>query len=156
FGVAVQGYDRPRVRTTAGEWVADRLVVCSGDDFQTLFPQAFAGSELTRCKLQMMRTAPQAGGWRLGPVLAAGRALRHHPAFASCPTLAAVSSRFDAELPEYGRYGIHVLVSQNGRGELILGDSHEYGDKVEPFDKQEIDDLVLRYLATFFQAPDLR
>ncbi len=156
FGVAVLGCDRPRLHTSAGAWSADRVFVCTGDDFQTLFPRAFAGSGLVRCKLQMMRTDPSAGGWRLGPMLAAGLTLRHYPAFAACPTLAAVKARFDADLPDYGRYGIHVLVSQNGRGELVLGDSHEYGDEATPFDKQAIDDLVLRYLATFLRPPELR
>jgi FAD dependent oxidoreductase TIGR03364 len=156
FGVAVRGYDRPRLDAASGQWSAERLFVCTGDDFQTLFPAAFAGSGLTRCKLQMMRTAPQAGGWRLGPMLAAGLTLRHYPAFSDCPSLAALTRRFDADLPEYGRYGIHVLVSQNGRGELVLGDSHEYGDAVDPFDKQEIDDLVLRYLTMFLRPPELR
>ena len=104
----------------------------------------------------MMRTAPLGSGWRLGPMLAAGLTLRHYPAFADCPSLAAVISRFFAELPDYDRYGIHVLVSQNGLGELVLGDSHEYGAAVEPFDKEEINALILRYLATFLRPPELR
>ena len=36
-----------------------------------------------------------------------------------------------------------MLVSQNGRGELTIGDSHEYGDQIEPFDKTEIDEWIL-------------
>jgi D-hydroxyproline dehydrogenase subunit beta len=59
-------------------------------------------------------------------------------------------------MPDYLRYGIHVLVSQNGLGELTLGDSHEYGAEITPFDKEEIDELVLRYLKTFFTAPKLQ
>jgi FAD dependent oxidoreductase TIGR03364 len=156
FGAAVRGYSKPQVHTSAGAWSAERIYICCGDDFQTLYPEAFAGSGLTRCKLQMMRTAAYGGGWRLGPMLAAGLTLGHYPAFASCPSLPAVIARFRDTLPGYVRYGIHVLVSQNGLGELVLGDSHEYGDAVEPFDKQEIDDLVLGYLATFLRPPELR
>jgi FAD dependent oxidoreductase TIGR03364 len=156
FGVAVLGYARPSLSTSAGVWSADQLFVCSGDDFQTLYPAVFRGSGLARCKLQMMRTVPQAGGWRLGPMLAAGLTLRHYPAFANCPSLPAVTSRFLKELPDYDRYGIHVLVSQNGLGELVLGDSHEYDDAIEPFDKDAINELVLRYLATFLRPPELR
>jgi glycine/D-amino acid oxidase-like deaminating enzyme len=56
-------------------------------------------------------------------------------------------------LADYGRLGIHVLVSQNGEGEIVLGDSHEYGEEIEPFDQARIDDLVLNYLGKFLKLP---
>ena len=49
-----------------------------------------------------------------------------------------------------------MLASQNGAGELILGDSHEYDSEIEPFDKPEIDRLILDYLETFLNVPDLQ
>jgi glycine/D-amino acid oxidase-like deaminating enzyme len=67
-----------------------------------------------------------------------------------------VVRRFDADLPEYGRWGIHVLVSQTERGELTLGDTHVYGDAIDPFDDPHLDDLVLDYLKTFLAVPGLR
>jgi FAD dependent oxidoreductase TIGR03364 len=153
FGAVVTGYDGLRVHVGEQEWAASHLYVCSGDDLNTLYPELLAGAGLVRCKLQMMRTRPYTDGWRAGPMLAAGLTLRHYASFQHCPTLPELRRRVAAETPEYDRYGIHVLVSQNGRGELILGDSHEYGDAIEPFDKSEIDELVLRYLDTFFRAP---
>jgi FAD dependent oxidoreductase TIGR03364 len=154
FGCRVLGYERPVVRTAQGDRQAGHLLVCTGDDFEGLYPALFAASGLVRCKLQMMRSPPLPGR-RLGPMLAAGLTLRHYAAFAACPSLPALVRRLDAELPEYGRFGIHVMAAQNGRGELVLGDSHEYGDAVGPFDKPSIDDLILRYLARFLDVPGL-
>ena len=151
FGRTVVGFDRPRVRTTddRASDQADRLWVCSGDDLQSLYPETLGGLGLVRCKLQMMRAAPPDGGRRIGPMLAAGLTLRHYKSFEGCPGLAALRERVARESPEFDRYGIHVMVSQNGLGELTIGDSHEYGDAIGPFDKAEIDELVLDYLATF-------
>jgi FAD dependent oxidoreductase TIGR03364 len=79
FATAVTAIEPPLVQTGSGRWHAETVIVCSGDDFETLYPQHYAASGLTRCKLQMMRTAPQPDGWQLGPSLAAGRlsGLRH-------------------------------------------------------------------------------
>jgi D-hydroxyproline dehydrogenase subunit beta len=156
FGCPILGYDRPEVRTPYGCLQASQLIVCSGDEGYLLYPELFAKSGLVRCKLQMMRSEPIGGGWRLGPMLAAGLTLRHYKAFASCHSLPALVQRFDAELPDYGRYGIHVMAAQNGRGELVLGDSHEYGDAIDIFDKRRIDDLVVSYLQSFLPIPQLR
>jgi glycine/D-amino acid oxidase-like deaminating enzyme len=103
----------------------------------------------------MMRTAAQPGGWQLGPSLAAGLTLRYYPAFRICSTLPKLHERIAAELPDYDRWGIHLLVSQTEQGELTLGDSHEYGLEVDIFDKPEIDQLMLRYAQTFLDAPTL-
>jgi D-hydroxyproline dehydrogenase subunit beta len=156
FGATVIDYARPNVSAAGKTWRADRLWICAGDDFETLFPEAFRSSGLSRCKLQMMRTAPVDGDWRLGPMLAAGLTLRHYKSFERCPSLPDLRRRIATERPEFDRLGIHVMASQNARGEVTLGDSHEYGADIEPFDKAEIDDLVLEYLATFLDAPPLR
>ena len=155
FGTAVTAYEHPRVTAGGREFTAQRLFVCSGDDFQSLYPQAFAGVGFQRCKLQMMRSAPYET-WRLGPMLAAGLTLRHYKNFQECPTLPALRERVAREQPDFDRYGIHVMASQNGRGELVIGDSHEYDERIEPFDKPEIDRLILDYLDTFLAAPDLQ
>jgi FAD dependent oxidoreductase TIGR03364 len=156
FDAPVLAYDRPTVHTAAGDCRAHRLLVCTGAEFRTLAPKAFADAGMTLCKLQMMRSLPYGNAFRAGTMLAAGLTLRHYRAFAACPTLPALIARLDRDMPDYIRFGIHVLLSQNGHGELTVGDSHEYGDAIEPFDKPEIDELVLRYLRTFIDIPDLR
>ncbi len=52
--------------------------------------------------------------------------------------------------------GIHVMVSQNGRGELAVGDSHEYGPTHDPFDKDFINTMIVQYLNSFACFKDSR
>lgn len=155
FGCAVHAIDLPGIDAGDERWEVDSAIVCSGHDFETLYPSLLRGAGLTRCKLQMMRTAPEPDGWQLGPSLAAGLTLRFYPAFEMCTTLPMLKRRIAEEMPDYDRWGIHVLVSQTELGELTLGDSHEYGQAVDIFDKAEIDRLILDYVQTFLHAPTL-
>jgi FAD dependent oxidoreductase TIGR03364 len=142
--------------STGERWSADRIFVCSGADLETLYPEFFARSGIRRCKLQMMRTTPQPDGWQLGTHVAGGLTLAHYSAFEKCPSLPALKKRLAQEMPAYVRYGIHVMAAQNERGEVVIGDSHEYDEAISPFDKAEIDDLILQYLRTFLRLPDER
>lgn len=144
------------VRAGGRDWRAGRLWVCAGDEFEVLFPEAFRGLGLRRCKLQMIRTEPIGGGFKLGPILASGLTLRHYRSFDVCPSQAALRARIAAERPELDRYGIHVMATQNGRGEIVIGDSHEYGDDIDPFDKDEVEALILEQAARFLDVPGLR
>ncbi|RPD38938.1 TIGR03364 family FAD-dependent oxidoreductase [Chitinophaga barathri] len=153
FNTAVNGISMPFVETKNGQWKVEQVYVCSGQDFETLYPSVFEAAPITRCKLQMMRTVSQPGNWKLGPALSTGLSMLHYASFAQCPSLPALRKRIEASLPEYLQYGIHLLVSQNGAGELSLGDSHEYGKEVDPFDKELINQLILQYIKTFLLAP---
>jgi FAD dependent oxidoreductase TIGR03364 len=155
FDTPVRSIALPIIKAGTERWHATTAIVCSGEDFLTLYPEHFAASGLTRCKLQMLRTAPQPGGWELGPSLAAGLTLRFYPAFNVCDTLAALRKRIVEETPEYDRWGIHALVSQTADGALTLGDSHENGSTIDIFNKEEVDELILKYTRQFLRAPDL-
>jgi len=154
FACPVSGIDGTTLTTADGPVHARRVLVCTGHDTRGLFPECTHGANLVPCKLQMMRTAPWDAG-RLGPMLAAGLTLRHYEGFRACPSLDALKRRHEEQYAEYDRWGIHVLVSQTESGQLTLGDSHEYGDAITPFDRSEIDDLVLGYLRGFLDIGDV-
>jgi FAD dependent oxidoreductase TIGR03364 len=138
------------------EYEADLVFLCSGADLETLYPKEYAQFPVTKCKLQMMRLASQPSGWQIGPALCGGLSLTHYKSFQVAEGLDELKHRYREQMAEYLQWGIHVMVSQNGKGELTIGDSHEYGLTHDPFDKQLINSLIIRYLKTFAQFRDWR
>lgn len=154
FSTWVSGVQPGELLTACGRHQRfDQIIVCSGVDARALFPAAVQASQLRLCKLQMLCTDEQPQRWRLGPHLAGGLTLRHYANFAICPSLPALKQRIAEETPELDRYGIHVMASQNERGQVILGDSHEYDESIEPFDKEIIDRLMLSQLQRILRLP---
>ena len=155
FNSAVQRVESSALHTADQLCEADVIIVAGGDDFQTLFPECFRDSGLTRCKLQMMRTVPQPQQWRLGPSLAFGLTFKHYPTFQVCTTLQTLKDRIARETPELDERGIHVMVSQTALHELTIGDSHEYGLAVNIFDDPAVNRLILDYAKTYLRVPTL-
>lgn len=149
WGKAVTDIRYPDVYAGKETYTADKIYVCSGADFETLYPEIYATTAITKCKLQMLRLAPQPGNWRLGPALCGGLSLIHYKSFTASSLLALLRERLEKEYPEYIKWGIHVMVAQNQSGELTVGDSHEYGLTHDPFDRQFINQMILDYLKTF-------
>jgi len=138
------------------KWQADKIFICNGQDFETLFPEIFTKSEITKCKLQMMRTVPQSDNWQIGASLAGGLTLTHYGAFANCTSLKKLKMKMEEDMPEYVKYGIHVMVSQNGLYEFTIGDTHQYGLLQDPFNKEYLNQLILDYLKTFIRIKNLK
>jgi FAD dependent oxidoreductase TIGR03364 len=133
------------------EHEAELVFVCSGADFETLYPEEFACFAPTRCKIQMMSLETQPEGWRIGPALCGGLSLVHYAGFGEAPSLPELKRYYQEQWGSYLDWGIHVMVAQNSKGELIIGDSHEYGLVFDPFDKEFIYKLILDYLKRFAQ-----
>ena len=125
---------------------ADLIFICSGADFETLYPEVFNQQKITKCKLQMMRFVSDKPNYNLGTSICGGLSLLHYKSFTASKALETLKAKLQNELPEHLKWGIHVMVSQNMKGELTVGDSHEYGLDFDPFDKHFINQLILDYL----------
>ncbi|TSJ42726.1 TIGR03364 family FAD-dependent oxidoreductase [Mucilaginibacter corticis] len=154
WNTAIRKIEHPKVYSGAKFWQADEIFVCSGADFETLYPELFLETNITKCKLQMMRLVSQPDEWRIGPSLCGGLSMIHYPGFQVAASLPALRKRYEEQYADYLKWGIHVMVSQNGSGELTIGDSHEYGLVHDPFDKQFINTLITDYLHTFANFKD--
>lgn len=142
------------VETTQGTWRADHVWICTGDDFSGPAAVGASNEPLVQTKLQMLAVATATPDAPLGAMLAAGLTLAHYDAFATCPSLPALRASLAARYPFAVAHGIHVMVSRNSIGELILGDSHIYGADIGPFDRADIDDEILRLLRSFVNLED--
>jgi len=130
---------------------ADKIIVCSGQDIETLFPDVFISSPIIKCKLQMMRMSSSVNK-SIGTSLCGGLSLLHYSSFKTAPSLEILRNKIISEMPEYIKYGIHVMVSQHESGELTVGDSHEYGYTFDPFDIHSINELIIHYLNSFMNT----
>lgn len=149
FNTAINFIDHPHVSSGEQSWQADEIYVCSGADFETLYPEIFTANSFTKCKLQMMRLIAQENNFRIGPALCGGLSLTHYKSFEVAASLPGLKKQFQHTHADYLKWGIHVMVSQNETGELTIGDSHEYGLVSDPFDKQFINQLITGYLKQF-------
>lgn len=154
FGNTVTEVVLPSVTTSREKWKVEQVFICSGTDFQTLYPAWFDKYPITKCKLQMMKAVTKTPV-SIGPSLCAGLTLRHYAAFGKCPSLRKMDARYDAENYLFKEHGIHVLLAQNEQGELIIGDSHHYNKTIEPFDSEMINDQILKYLSSFTNLGEL-
>lgn len=151
WNTAISKVEYPTVFSGSKSWSADEIFVCSGQDFETLYPEQFTAAPLTKCKLQMMRLEAQPDDWRIGPALCGGLSFIHYHGFKAAASLPGLKARYERDYAEYLKWGIHVMASQNGLGEITVGDSHEYALTFDPFDREFINTMILDYLGTFAQ-----
>ncbi|WP_288037378.1 FAD-dependent oxidoreductase [Acidiphilium sp.] len=152
---AVTAVETGHLVAGGARWAARRIVVCPGAELDTLFPGLLHEAGLRPVRLQML-AARTGTPFDLGPALCAGLTLLHYPAFEGCRTLPALRARLEHECDDALADGIHILLSQHEGGELIIGDSHDYGPDVTPFNSEPVDQRILHYLAEMTLLPPLR
>ncbi|MFN8482274.1 MAG: TIGR03364 family FAD-dependent oxidoreductase [Anaerolineae bacterium] len=148
--------DHCAVRTATGAtYIAERVIVCSGAEYRTLFPEVFAQSGLEVGKLQMMRTIPQPIP-TLPHCLLSGMSVRRYAGFKACPSYSAMQQ--EAVDEEITRYDLHLLLKEEADGSVIIGDSHQYStfadaNLLEERTTPAINDAILRYAQKMVNLP---
>jgi FAD dependent oxidoreductase TIGR03364 len=166
---AVQAAMPPRLETSRGPIEAGAVVVCPGDDFNTLAAERLAPYGLTRCKLHMMRLRPERLDRRL-PAVMSDLGMVRYLGYAELPAAGALRARLEAEQGAHLAAGVHLIAVTSADGTLVVGDSHHYGATPDPFAPTHIDDLILdefahvfdgsppsiveRWVGTYASAPD--
>ena len=135
----------PTIVTTRGTIHAECAVVCAGHDFLTLFPDRIAAYDLTTCKLHMLRVCPSPG-LRLGAAVMSDLGLVRYLGYAELAEARALKDRLAAEQAAALEHGVHLIAVQSADGSLVVGDSHHYGETVDPFAPSDVDDLILAEL----------
>lgn len=130
------------VRTSRGEFRAERTIVCVGHDLDLLYPQLADDYLVERCALQMARVSAPAG-FTLGPAVLTGTSMLRYPAFAETDAAAALSAEMAAQHPELLDIVANVMFTQRPDGTLIVGDSHAYGPTHAPFLAESTTDILL-------------
>ncbi|MEG0968034.1 MAG: TIGR03364 family FAD-dependent oxidoreductase [Pseudomonas sp.] len=142
FSTLVRDIEPGKVSTTAGDFSAAQIVVCSGHDYQTLLAEPIAKLQPQVCRLQMLRARPRFQ-LDLQHALLTGLSCVHYGAFADLPQAQTLKAQLQADSPHLMAHGIHLLISPTPHGELIIGDSHAYGSDAAPFNAEQVDNWMI-------------
>jgi len=132
WGMAITSVTSHAAFAGKTKYAADIVCVCSGQDFETLYPDEFKAQPIIKTKLQMMRFKHKDPNYKIGASVCGGLSLLHYKSFTASSALTKLRLKIEEEIPEYLKYGIH-----------------EYALDFEPFDKTEISEMILAYLKKF-------
>lgn len=130
------------VTTTRGDFSAERVIVCPGDQLRHLFPQLAEGQGVRICTLSMaMVEKPERTPADLA--LLTGTSLARYDGFAAMPSVPALREDLAAREPELVGMVANLMATTIPDG-LIIGDSHTYGASQVPFVQEAMSDKLLK------------
>lgn len=135
----------PHVETSHGQLHAERVIVCPGNNFTSLYPEVIAKAKAKQCTLQMLRVMPITPLTLPGAIMS-DLSFARYEGFADLPEGKSLGNYLDKQQSEYRQLGIHLIIVQSADGSLVIGDSHVYGDCEQPFRNEHIDRLILTEL----------
>ncbi|AKU15092.1 TIGR03364 family FAD-dependent oxidoreductase [Luteipulveratus mongoliensis] len=155
WGTALAATEPGVVRTSRGAIRAHRTVVAVGHDLDHVYPDLTERHGVRRCRLRMLRVADPHSR-TLDPALLTGHSMLRYGGFDTCPTLPALRARLEREEPEAVRSGLNLMFTQRPDGSLTIGDTHHYDRTLDPFDDEDLDELVLSQTARLLGVPRLQ
>ena len=138
---AALAVEPPHIMTGRGEVLAERTIVCPGDDFSGLGADILQTAGLVRSKLQMLRLA--APGFTLPAPIMSDLGLARYEGYSELPAAAALRMRLEEEQGEELANGIHLIAVQSADGTLVVGDSHHERATPDPFANEAVNQLIL-------------
>ena len=154
FNTNVTNIELPIVETTQSNWHTEKVIICAGNEFNTLYRDQLEKSEVINCQLQMMRTNPQRQIASTEPFILGGLSYARYAAFKDCHGFEKMQSKLHAFYPEQVKHGVHVIVGQEFDGSFTIGDSHHYGCDIPRSRLDQVDQLILEYAKTIVDTHD--
>jgi FAD dependent oxidoreductase TIGR03364 len=155
LGNGVRGTEGTTVRTTRGDFRAERTIVCVGHDLDQVFPDLAEAHEVQRCGLQMaLVAAPE--GLRLRPAVLTGTSMLRYPAFAETLSAIALRAEISQQHPELIDIDANIMFTQRPDGSLIVGDSHRIAPTMDPFTEERTSETLLEAIGTILGVANWR
>jgi glycine/D-amino acid oxidase-like deaminating enzyme len=101
----------------------------------------------------MLLVRPDAPGASLGAAVMSDLGLVRYLGYAELPEARALRVRLETEQADHLANGVHLIAVQSADGSLVVGDSHHYGETVDPFAPAAVDDLILDELDHVLHLP---
>lgn len=145
---AALGVEPGMLHTSRGTIAAEAIVVAVNHDIDHLFPQIAEEHEVVRCSLDMLL----ADGIGLELPVLTGSSLLRYGAFAGAPAARDVRSRLEREQPELIALDVNQMYTERPDGSLVVGDTHDRGVTVAPFQSERAFALLEELAAALFTA----
>ncbi len=151
-GVRVSRVGDGVVETNRGTFTADHVIVCTGHQLPALFPELAAEAGLVECALSMTLAATPEH-IRTDAAILSRTSLLRYDAFSTMPAAEAVRDEVARSAPELLAVGANVMFGPRPDGTIIIGDSHVYGENVDPFLPESTTEVLLAEAAAVLDQP---
>ena len=142
YGIKALKVEQGKLHTTQQIFDSENILFSPGCALLNQFPDIAKeiGFEIT--KLQMMEVKPQRP-CKLTASIMSDTSMVFYAGFNQQPSADALKQVVFSEYPEVKKHGINTIIVQEQNGNLVIGDTHEYGLSPNPFYYSDAENAVL-------------